>query len=97
MIKDHYLEGKKCSTLLAHGMRFEISKEDYLDLEDGEADINEIMVLLLKYSKHINEHLIKWKEKNQVKNYRILTVDYFKNELDLFIRYIPKEEHALSS
>ena len=91
MVKEYYLEGKKCSTLLAQGMRFEISKEDSLDLEDGEADINEIMVLLLKYSKHINEHLIKWKEENQVKNYKILTVDYFRNELLLFIRYIPEE------
>jgi len=97
MIKHLYLEGKKCSTLLAHGMRFEISKEDYLDLEDGEADINEIMVLLLKYSEHINEQLIRWKEENRVKNYKIITVDYFRNELNLFIRYIPQEEHALSA
>ncbi len=91
MTKHYYLEGKKCSTLLAHGMRFEISKEDYLDLEDGEADINEIMVLLLKYSGHINEQLANWEERNQVKNYKIITVDYFRKELILFIRYIPEE------
>lgn len=95
MTKHYYLEGKKCSTLLAYGMRFEISKEDYLDLEDGEADINEIMVLLLKYSEHINEQLVRWKERNQIKNYKIITVDYFQNELNLFIRYIPQKAHAV--
>ena len=65
MTKHHYLEGKKCSTLSAHGMRFEILKEDYLDLEDGRADMNEIMVLLLKYSGHINEQVIKWKDSHK--------------------------------
>jgi len=92
MIKHHYLEGKKCSTLLAHGIRFEVAKGDYLDLEDGEVDINEIMVLLLKYAEDINNELIKWKREKQVRSYKIITVDYFRDELLLFINYIPEED-----
>ena len=88
MVKEYYIEGIKCSTLPAYGLRITLAKEDILT---EEADENDIRVLLLKYADVINHHLIKWESANKVLKYKILCVDYFQDELSLFIRYLTEE------